>query len=91
VPIDGGLPNWSAIDLYNFACIYSVASNDPVASATNKSHEYSARGIELLQMAVKAGWHDAAHMKKDTDLDSLREREDFKKLLSDLEANAEKQ
>ena len=30
---------------------------------------------------MKAGWSDAAHMTKDTDLDPLRGREDFKKLI----------
>jgi hypothetical protein len=41
--------------------------------------------MELLQKAGKAGNKDAAHMKKDTDLDPLRGREDFKKLLTELE------
>ena len=31
---------------------------------------------ELLQKAVKAGYKDTAHMAKDSDLDSLRGRED---------------
>jgi hypothetical protein len=35
---------------------------------------------------VKHGWNDAAHMKKDTDLDPLRARDDFQKLLRELEA-----
>ena len=34
---------------------------------------------------LKAGYKDAAQMKKDTDLDPLREREDFKKLQAELE------
>ena len=34
---------------------------------------------------MKAGYKDAAHMKKDSDLDPLRAREDFKKLLAELE------
>ena len=42
--------------------------------------------MDLLQKAVKAGYKDAAHMKKDPDLDPLRAREDFKKLLAELEA-----
>jgi hypothetical protein len=29
-----------------------------------------------------------AHMKKDTDFDSLRQREDFQKLVAELEAKA---
>ena len=31
-------------------------------------------------------WRDAAHMAKDKDLDALRERDDFKKLLAEVEA-----
>ena len=37
--------------------------------------------------AVSRGYKNAAHMKKDTDLDPLRQREDYKKLLAELEAN----
>ena len=46
--------------------------------------------MQWLQKAVQAGYKDAAHMKKDTDLDPLRDRDDFKKLLAELEAKAEK-
>jgi hypothetical protein len=34
---------------------------------------------------VSKGYKDVAHMKKDTDLDPLRPREDFRKLLAELE------
>ena len=40
---------------------------------------------ELLQKAVKAGYKDSAHMANDTDLDPLRGRENFKKLMAELE------
>ena len=40
--------------------------------------------MELLNRAVTAGFDDAAHIKHDTDLDPLRERDDFKKLLDEL-------
>ena len=43
--------------------------------------------MELFQKAVEAGWTEAAYMNTDTDLDPLRERDDFKKLLADLEKN----
>ena len=46
--------------------------------------------LELLRKAVKAGYKDAAHMKQDKDLDLLRDREDFKKLLAELEKKPEK-
>jgi hypothetical protein len=38
-----------------------------------------------LTQAVAAGYKDADHMKKDKDLDALRDREEFKKLLAELE------
>ena len=38
-----------------------------------------------LQKAVAAGFRDARHMTHDPDLDALRGREDFKKLLAELE------
>ena len=41
--------------------------------------------MEWLKQAVAAGFKDAAQMKKDKDLDAFRDREDFKKLLAELE------
>jgi tetratricopeptide (TPR) repeat protein len=85
------MAHWNAGQWYDFACVYALASG----KNTNKKQEYADRAVELLHQAVKAGWKDAAHMKKDTDLDSLRGREDFQKLLRELEkkssAGAEKQ
>ena len=40
----------------------------------------------MLRQAVAKGYKDAAHMKKDADLDALRERDDFKKLVAEMEA-----
>ena len=34
---------------------------------------------------VSKGYKAVAHMKKDTDLDPLRQRDDFRKLVADLE------
>jgi serine/threonine protein kinase len=75
-------PNWNADYMYSFACVYAVASG----KSTDKKQEYADRAMVLLHQAVKAGYKDATQMKKHTDIDSLRERDDFKKLLSDLEA-----
>ena len=77
-------PSWTAGQWYNFACVYSFAS----AKIADKKNEYADRAMELLQKAVKAGWNDAKHTANDTDLDPLRDREDFKKLLADLEKKA---
>jgi serine/threonine protein kinase/gas vesicle protein len=75
------LPGVSAPVLYDCGCVYALASG----KSADKKQEYADRAMQLLHQAVKGGWKDAAHMKKDTDLDSLRGREDFKQLLQELE------
>jgi serine/threonine-protein kinase len=70
---------------YNCACVYATAS----AKAVEKKQAYADRAMELLVKTVKAGHTDAARMKKDTDLDSLRGRDDFKKLLAELTSSKE--
>jgi serine/threonine protein kinase/tetratricopeptide (TPR) repeat protein len=74
---------WSAEQWYDFACVYAVASGQMDA----KKEEYADRAMELLRQAVKAGFKDAAHLGKDTDLDALRDRADFMKLVMMLEGN----
>ena len=66
------------------ARIYALASG----KSADKKREHADRAMELLRKAVKAGFNDAGHMKKDTDLNPLRGREDFKKLLGELEQKA---
>lgn len=83
-PDASGSEKWTAGQWYDFACVYSVAS----AKLADKKQEYADRAMELLQQAVKAGYTDAVHIKKDADLDPLRGREDFKKLLAELEKEA---
>ncbi len=78
--------NWSADQWYDFVCVYAVASG----KIADKKTEYADRAMESLQTAVKAGYKNAAHMKTDTDLDPLRGRDDFRKILTDLEAKAAK-
>jgi hypothetical protein len=42
--------------------------------------------MDLLNKAVKAGYKDTVRLTKNGDFEPLREREDFKKLLQELEA-----
>ena len=46
---------------------------------------YADQAMAMLRDAVAKGYKDVVHMKKDTDLDPLRQREDFKKLVAELE------
>ena len=48
---------------------------------------YLDRAVELLQGAIQKGFKNANDLKKDAVFDPLRSRDDFTKLLSDLEAN----
>ena len=45
--------------------------------------------MELLNKAVNAGYKDAAQFQQDNDLSSLRDRDDFKKLIAELESGKE--
>jgi tetratricopeptide (TPR) repeat protein len=74
----------SAGVFYNAACVYAVAST----KIADKEQEYANRAMELLRQAVKHGHSSAAYTKQDADLEPLRGREDFKKLLAELEARA---
>ena len=84
-----------ARNLYDAAChravTAAVQAKAPGADAPQLAKEDADKAMEWLQRAVQAGYKDAAHMKKDTDLDALRDREDFQKLLTDLEAEREPQ
>jgi tetratricopeptide (TPR) repeat protein len=73
-------PKWPADEWYDIACVYAVASG----KVAGKEREYADRAVALLRRAVQAGYRDAAHMSNDTDLDTLRGREDFKELLAEL-------
>jgi tetratricopeptide (TPR) repeat protein len=75
------LPFWDAGQLCGFAGAYAVASG----KFADKKDEYAASAVELLQRAVKAGYKNTVRLKQDGDLAPLRDREDFQKLLADLE------
>jgi tetratricopeptide (TPR) repeat protein len=74
-------PDWPAVAWYDFARVCALASS----KSGDMSQQYSDRAMTLLQKAVKAGYKDTARVKADADLDSLRGREDFKKLIQEME------
>jgi len=69
-----------AVSLYDAACFRAITyavqakAKAKTADATNLAQADADRAMEMLQKAVKAGYKDAAHLAKDTDLDSLRGR-----------------
>jgi hypothetical protein len=81
--------------LYDAACIRAVTAAtiraaDETGLAAKEADAEADRAMAWLKQAVAAGWNDVAHMKQDTDLDSLRERDDFKSVMRDLEAKHSK-
>jgi serine/threonine protein kinase/tetratricopeptide (TPR) repeat protein len=82
--------------LYDAACAYALcaaaakqaksAVSGAGASAHPGSEKLAEEALALLKQAVAQGFKNAAHMKQDKDLDALRARVDFQKLLAKLEA-----
>jgi hypothetical protein len=84
-----------ANDTYDAACFLchcAVLAEKDAQLAQPKRKElaenYANRALALLRQAIAHGFKDAAHMKKDSDLEPLRLRDDFKKLVAELEARS---
>ncbi|MFO0841682.1 MAG: tetratricopeptide repeat protein [Gemmataceae bacterium] len=67
--------------LYDAACYRAVLAGMRSGDAAKAEAD---RAMAWLTRAVAAGYKDRAHMEKDSDLDALRSREDFRKLLTGL-------
>jgi tetratricopeptide (TPR) repeat protein len=85
-----------AQSLYTAACMRAVpaavlraADSTPVGA--KQADAEAEQAMAWLKQTVAAGYKDAAHMEKDKDLDALRDREDFKKLLAELFGGSVKQ
>jgi serine/threonine protein kinase len=74
--------------VYDLACVCAVAAA-AVPEDAPLHDQYAARAVELLRQAVAQRYKDAARLKKDQDLDALRDREDFRRLVAELEAKQE--
>jgi hypothetical protein len=82
-------------DAYNAACFTArciplVAKDARVGEAQRHdlARRYADRAVELLRQAVRHGWLDAVQTRKDSDLDPLRNRDDFRELVAELEEKA---
>ena len=79
-------------ELYNAACCMSlcipIVEKDDQLDASKRQAAvqfYGDQAMKMLRDAVAKGFKDADHMKKDPFLAPLRQRDDFKKLLAELE------
>jgi serine/threonine protein kinase/tetratricopeptide (TPR) repeat protein len=82
-----GDPQATAHSVYDSACIYALCAATARGDAP-QNQRYATRAVRLLQQAIARGYKDVQHLKKDTDLDALRSRADFGKVIADLEHKA---
>jgi serine/threonine protein kinase/tetratricopeptide (TPR) repeat protein len=81
------LKRTDADSLYRAGCLRAV-----VATVIRAADDYPAavqqadQAMAWLQQAVAAGYKNAVHLRRDKDLDVLRDRADFTKLMRKLEA-----
>jgi serine/threonine-protein kinase len=80
-------------DLYFAACVFSncvkFARKDtklPEALRQVLASLYGAKAVDLLRRAAEAGARDPSRMKHEPDLGAIRDREDFQKLIAELES-----
>jgi serine/threonine protein kinase len=82
----------SGFSLYDAARVCALASADGKVESERKDR-YVAGAVELLTHAGQVGYFKDPtkidHLKKDNDISALRPRDDFKKLLADLETKVE--
>jgi serine/threonine protein kinase/tetratricopeptide (TPR) repeat protein len=81
--------------VYNVACVFSRASaaadHDTKLSTADRARlkaRYADRAMVYLRQAVAEGWGETSVAKKDADLDPLRGREDFQRLIAELGASS---
>jgi len=67
-------------------CIPIVRTDDQATEAERDKQAafYGDEAMKMLRDAVAKGYKNTAHMDKDSDLDPIRGRDDFKKWLAEL-------
>src|SRR5207244_839288 len=75
---------------YELACVRALCStlvgegkSKLTAAEQAEKRRYADQAMEALRQAVAEGWGNVPWMEKDPDLDALRDRADFRKLLED--------
>jgi tetratricopeptide (TPR) repeat protein len=86
-------------ELYLLARVYSMcvqavqrSTQSKLSEQENRAEQFAQRAMALLTRANAVGWFkvplNVEHFKNDKDFDPLRSRDDFKKLLRELETKA---
>jgi eukaryotic-like serine/threonine-protein kinase len=77
--------NANGVNLFNAACIFALAAARVDETGSSLSKEACAkRAVALLRQAVDMDGKIAEPIRRDDDLQALRQRDDFKQLLSEV-------
>ena len=90
---EGSAGSVPGADLYNLACVAALAAaaarTDPTlaeSTRASRSESFGETAMSYLNRAEAVGFFrnpaNAAHFHKDSDLDSLRDRDDFRRFAS---------
>jgi serine/threonine-protein kinase len=86
-----GEPALTALNRYDAACAYGLAcaavrKDDKLTEADREklAEQYATRAVALISEAWDRGYRDLANIMRDTDLEALRGRADFQKLVREL-------
>ena len=83
-----GLPENIIENLYNLACVQAslsgIAAEPTSGLSAAEGLAEADRAVGNLQRAAAGGFRNLALMQSDTDLNPLRDREDFIRLMMDL-------
>jgi hypothetical protein len=65
------------------ACVCALSAG-AVKEQAKLQERYGARAVDLLRQAIAKGFRNVQQINKDSDLDAVRRREDFKQLIAEL-------
>jgi eukaryotic-like serine/threonine-protein kinase len=82
-------PKPEPLNVYELACGYALIHGAAAAKGsdltTADADDAAVQALAALRRALAAGYRDQDSLRKETALDSLRQRPDFAKLLAELE------
>ena len=67
-------------DLYHAACVFAIAAR-AAAQGSQRAEEDATQAVAALRRALAEGYDDPSRLGADPDLESLRDRSDFRQLL----------
>jgi tetratricopeptide (TPR) repeat protein len=89
--VEGKLVHNEKTYLYDLACHRALCSSLAAQSKDEPSAlDYASASVDALQQAIAAGYDNVYKLKNDIHLEPLRSRDDFKKLVKEVEANVRK-